>query len=719
MQRLVLCFVLILGLALGSAQAQEGQFCALTGASEGACRAVASNWNTVLIGAGTQLSILHHLHAPQDTLLRQVSLHFPDLVLGVALDDTLAYVAAGRGLYLYGMSDPGEPRLLSVLDVGDTVRDVVVDGDRAYLAANFAGLCIVDVSDPVHPLRLGTLPSLEAQAVALQGQLAYLADREAGLRVIDVSDPALPRQTGHLPSLDKTLDVIVRDSLAFVADGSAGLRVVNLSSGTPTPLGRYNTRGYAGGLALLDSMVYVADGDSGLCLVSVLFPQWPHELGFVDTPGFATALCLEGTLAYLADDGGGLRVLELGNPAFAAEVDRYDAPGYAHGLSRQGSQALVADALGGQISLVELGPWEDLPTLASFTPLVPSWNVSWDGALAVTAADTAGLRVLDLVDPLQLSELGFLDDDVNAEWQAARLVDGVVHALLYVPATLQDPEFSVWVAIDLADPADPQVLGLLELPGHAYDITVVDNLDYVACGEIGLVILEAGAPAFAAVLGYLPTPGVAHAVAVEGGLACVADGLVGQLRVVDVTDPELPAVLGVFQTGTWVVDVALQDSMAFVAAYDLGLRVVDLRDPSLPVERGFLDTPGHALELELDGDVVYLADSEGGLARIGFDRVAAAVGDAPAQPRAFALGEAVPNPFNPRTSLPFTLAAPEHVSLTIYDLLGREVRRLVNGPLPAGAHQVTLDAEGLASGVYVARLTTPQGSESRKLLLLK
>ncbi len=169
MQLLVFWFVLILGLALGSARAQEGQFCTLTGASEGACRAVAANGNTVLIGAGTQLTVLYHLQAPQDTLLRQVSLHFPDLVLGVTLADKLAYVAAGRGLYLYGMSDPGEPRLLNVLDVGDTVRDVEVVGDRAYLAANFAGLCIVDVSDP-----------------------------------------ALPRQTGLLPSLDKTLDVAGR-----------------------------------------------------------------------------------------------------------------------------------------------------------------------------------------------------------------------------------------------------------------------------------------------------------------------------------------------------------------------------------------------------------------------------------------------------------------------------------------------------------------------------
>lgn len=65
------------------------------------------------------------------------------------------------------------------------------------------------------------------------------------------------------------------------------------------------------------------------------------------------------------------------------------------------------------------------------------------------------------------------------------------------------------------------------------------------------------------------------------------------------------------------------------------------------------------------------------------------------------------------------LERPQEIDLRIYDLLGREVRMLARGRRAAGEQRVRLDGEGLASGVYFARLQTEQGWASRKLLLLR
>ena len=65
-----------------------------------------------------------------------------------------------------------------------------------------------------------------------------------------------------------------------------------------------------------------------------------------------------------------------------------------------------------------------------------------------------------------------------------------------------------------------------------------------------------------------------------------------------------------------------------------------------------------------------------------------------------------PNPFNPETTIEYTLPRAETVRLVVYDLLGREVARLVDGLRPAGRHQIRFRAGELPSGTYVYRLET-------------
>ena len=61
-------------------------------------------------------------------------------------------------------------------------------------------------------------------------------------------------------------------------------------------------------------------------------------------------------------------------------------------------------------------------------------------------------------------------------------------------------------------------------------------------------------------------------------------------------------------------------------------------------------------------------------------------------------------PFNPATTIRFGLPTPSHVSLVVYDMLGREVVELMRGDMPAGTHSVTWNASSNASGIYLARL---------------
>jgi len=80
--------------------------------------------------------------------------------------------------------------------------------------------------------------------------------------------------------------------------------------------------------------------------------------------------------------------------------------------------------------------------------------------------------------------------------------------------------------------------------------------------------------------------------------------------------------------------------------------------------------------------------------------------DAATAPDVLALLTPAPNPFSTTTRLRFDLDVDGPVMLRVFDVLGREVARPVNGPLPAGRHEATFGAAGLATGVYIVRLDT-------------
>ncbi|MDZ7337714.1 MAG: T9SS type A sorting domain-containing protein [candidate division KSB1 bacterium] len=88
-------------------------------------------------------------------------------------------------------------------------------------------------------------------------------------------------------------------------------------------------------------------------------------------------------------------------------------------------------------------------------------------------------------------------------------------------------------------------------------------------------------------------------------------------------------------------------------------------------------------------------------------------------PTEFALGQNFPNPFNPTTTIPFSLKTRSYVTLRLFDSLGREVATLLQGNLDAGHHTVTVDASTLPSGVYFYRLEAGTFTALRKAALLK
>ena len=85
----------------------------------------------------------------------------------------------------------------------------------------------------------------------------------------------------------------------------------------------------------------------------------------------------------------------------------------------------------------------------------------------------------------------------------------------------------------------------------------------------------------------------------------------------------------------------------------------------------------------------------------------------------FTLSANYPNPFNPVTTIEYTLQNSGEVRMMVYNLLGEEVTRLVDGEMPAGNHIAIWDASNFASGIYFYRLQAGDFVQTKKMVLLK
>lgn len=220
-------------------------------------------------------------------------------------------------------------------------RGVTVVGNLAYVSTSAADLVILDVSDPLHPTRLGQYAGRGSGGpVAVHGDRAYIAAGPAGLEIVDVSDPAQPRELGRfLPSdppveradperLTGAMDVLIDGAYAFVAWADDGLYAVDVSDpATPLvvvnylPLPLHNrgavsvsTVSIADGMLLLSTR---ADGVEAVLVTELLTRrEVDGPVSVVDrrvafTHGSTQSTLVQGDRLYVAAAYGGLRIMDL------------------------------------------------------------------------------------------------------------------------------------------------------------------------------------------------------------------------------------------------------------------------------------------------------------------------------------------------------------------------------------------------------------------------
>jgi len=543
--------------------------------------------------------------------LGQVTL--PSLARDMVLRDGLLYVAGyNSGLWILDVTTPAAIHVISQLELPGTTRGLVLVGDHAWLACGSGGLAVVDVFDPTQPtLVSNTYNSGYAWAIDRSGDIAILAS-DATLQLHNMSDPTSPHMVGSVRMGDGAIDVVVDDNLAYVAGFMEGLRVFDITESTaPVPVSTLPLYPWVTGVAKHDDLVCASMTAVGFSLIDVSNPAVPFVVGSVEIPhGDMYDAFYDGQHVYGANGVFGLYAWDVTDPTTPKQILRRETFGPILGFDVK-DDLLAAACMQAGLRLVDVTDPVDLVQLGSS----PSQRLAWSTALgtpySLLCDDTSGFAILDLADPLAPVELGRYTYDQYAQALGAKIVGSLAYL-----AFGSTGDFRI---LDITDPATPLCLGILPTEDIATAVDVTENmaertsakLACIANQDAGCVVVDVNDPTAPKQLAQISTPGLVSGVAISGLYAYVGV-TTGSLRVIDLSAPQQIAEVGHLTFGHRVLGIAAQYPYVYLACADAGVRLVDVTDPTAPVEVGFFQTGYLAWAIRIWDDTIYVSDWENG-----------------------------------------------------------------------------------------------------------
>jgi hypothetical protein len=423
------------------------------------------------------------------------------------------------------------------------------------------------------------------EAVAMEGQYAYIGvgPRMIVLQLGQPSGPTWLAETAALPAIVKDINVV--GNVAYVSAGEAGMYLYNVTDpAIPRLMGYYNTPGTVYAVTTVGAYAYVADGEAGMGVYDISDPAHSTLLSYFETENLAHDIAIreveDKIYAFIADtpewgQGGAVYAVDVTDPGILLPLDRYDSPGEARGLVLDDDDLYLADG--------------------------------------------DNLAVLDISDPTDIgltqaiSTTGWIQDVVLGP-----IMDGRRYAYL-----------SAWreglQVVEIATPTTSAVVGALDTPGNATDLALRGNHVWLA-DHMGLRVIDVSDPTTPTYPGgpkltsSTAAVGEASAVRLEGGYAYVAEAprfdfdtgqeIGGGLRIFDVSNPEIPAESGFFETSNAARNVTLREPLAYLAT-ESALRVLDVSNPQAIQPRS--QVSANATDVAVQDDYAYVTEAPGSL----------------------------------------------------------------------------------------------------------
>jgi hypothetical protein len=611
---------------------------------------------------------------------------------------------------ILSIEDPSRPMIIGSLRTGCYIRGIYISGNYAYLAEEYNGLDVVDISNPSNPNLISRFPLTirdSANSIGLLGNYAFLGTNNY-IYVINISDPSNPQMSWQSEFLGNKnfTDIKIANSKAYVC-GVDGIYIYDVSDpASPIFLNRYNPGMGAQKIIISDSLAYVSSSPS-LFVIDISNPVAPSLLGRYDLPRYSIIrnIWLNESNVIMAENDA-MQIIDVSQYSSPALIGMYET--YSISLKRitlkdDYAYLWAADERDGTLCIVEVSEPEN-PMLVNLYELpYDLYDLYIDGEYAYTASHYYySMDILNLNQPS--------NPQIVSSLNLPGAVENIYKQGFLAFACVLGDSSGLYI-INVSDPLNPRLIShfFAELPMHVF---AIDTIAYLQTPYDLIFINIADVTSPQEIVRWGDHGYLADFV-LKDNFAYVLGSF--RLFIIDISNPTIPSVQGYYDCGN-NTDIVAQSNYIYLSHYFDGLKIVNISDPANPFLQASRPKSGAPYSIYVNNNLIYVADTYS----LGIYRFQPTeIEENAVLPIRTSLRQNFPNPFNTQTTIQYDLPKAAMVTLEIFDILGRKIETLTEGIKPAGEHQATWDASGQASGIYLYRIKAGNKIETKKMTLLK
>jgi photosystem II stability/assembly factor-like uncharacterized protein len=573
----------------------------------------------VLRGHGGLVEIVDISNPSRPRVISQLNVG-PGQVNGIKIIGNLAYFAGGTKFFIADISDLHNPQIIgSCGGLLSNIRDLDISGNHAFVSDYHYGLRVIDISMPTAPAVVGSLPlpDCRTRLVRAFGNIVYVTRYThvarpygvAGLSIVDVSDPAHPVERTFLQNLsvgDLAVDKTGR--YLFVMGQNTSLKIYDvLNPAAPIEVASYGGTFSPGGIKVIGDRAYFTDAyQNKAVILDISDPIHPVEISifqFLDSTALARPAAA-GNLCLVPSWYDALRIVDFSNLGSPAQVGILETVGLSNHADVANGQAYVATSrtTSDRLKVLNLANLSNITQTASLETSYGINDVVANGIRAYLAGGGAGLRAIDISNPARPVEDGSSlsapqAQDIVISGNYAYVADGYNGLKIF----------------DIRTPGKPGLLGACPTSGYAYQLAVSGTYAYLACDTQGLRIIDISDPQNPHIVGSRVFSESAYNVAVSANHAYVVNYNNDIIWVVDVSNPANPVERASRNVYFCYGDIGFSGRYMFVPNTFFGLKIFDISDPANPVEVAIDRRLASACDVIVRENLIYVVDRDAGL----------------------------------------------------------------------------------------------------------
>ena len=552
-----------------------------------------------------------------------------------ALKDDFLFIASGRGVDIYDISNPNNPTIAYYLDTPGICNDIFLKNNLLYTADGPSGIEVYDVTIPQNPNLLSNFISENNfKEIYVKDSIFSVSTKPNGISLFKYTDSGNIERLSRITLNYEVKGILILDSLLIAGLSSNGFTIYNIRDPyNPILLLPSFSNHIALDIAGIDTLLFIASANSGVNIFSIKDPLSPDSIGTFSINDYILYVSLQDTLLFCTGLSDSIYVLDVNDPSnpFLKNIVNTLSP-VSH--PKIDETILYAPELstGELFSVPEYSKYADLD---SFFPVTDGF-VSC--SLAFVASTGKGLLILDIKDTHSPFIISIFDSikTINAVY----VRDTIAYLScgeegLYI-LNVADPSFvkiissyntpgtlnhtlkkgnNLFLAdggsgievVSIEDINNPILIDSLHLPGHSYDIASTDTIAFVSLGLKGCGIVSFKNPNSISLIDTITDIGFSKAVATNGEYLFIAT-IENGIRIYDVTSPVNPLYITTYSVPAPVNDIYYENELLFLACDFHGIEVVDVSNPHLPSKKDSLDTPGIASCIHFNYRIISLAD---------------------------------------------------------------------------------------------------------------